>query len=207
MTCAEIELLLDDYVDGALAAEEVGSIESHLGSCLSCNRALKQIRALVDRARGLPAEIEPFSDLWPGIESRISAGSAARHPRQWRPWTRSLRWSGLAAAALLLVLAPLTVRMRQGGGEAAMEARAMLARSEDGVLLPKTDLVETLERHRGILDPEVVAAMERGAREIDTAIGQIREALGQNPGDRRLQLLLASRYQQEVDLLKRVSRV
>ena len=84
MTCAEIELLLDDYVDGALAAEEVGSVESHLGSCLSCNRALKQIRALVDRARSLPAEIEPLSDLWPGIESRISAGSAARHPREWR---------------------------------------------------------------------------------------------------------------------------
>ena len=74
-------------------------LEEHLHTCLSCNRALKQLRALIEGARQLPAEIEPARPLWPGIESRIAVterDTQAAPARYWR-WLRQtvmhLKWS------------------------------------------------------------------------------------------------------------------
>ena len=44
-------------------------------------------------------------------------------------------------------------------------------------------------------------------RIIDQAIGQIRIALEEDPLNQRLNMLLATQYQREVQLLKRVSGV
>ena len=82
-----------------------------------------------------------------------------------------------------------------------------IARSQDGVLHARRDLLEMVERRRDQMDPEVLVVVEENMRILDEAIGQIYLALEEDPTNRRLHLLLATRYQQEVNLVKRVVRV
>jgi hypothetical protein len=226
MICNEVEENLDEYVDDELPEEVRRAVEEHVRTCLPCRRTLTDLESLLERARRLPTEIEPGDGLWPAIESRISAmpqeaGDSAETRRR-EPFRWTLHWNPLATAAVLLlaVAAPLTIwQLARSPVEefpveqsdlletASPTAAAMLARSEDGVLLQRTDLLKVLERQRDILPLETIAAIEENARLIDQAIAQVRAALEESPDNRQLELLLAARYQQEVALLKQVNRV
>lgn len=218
MTCTDFQKQLDDYLDGELQENERKLLEGHLETCLSCNRALLQVRDLVELAHRLPSEIDPDRPLWPGIESRI-APAATAFDGTGRPATspaRAWQWASLAAAAALALALAVPFMLeredaRGAAGEAAglvdAEDTAMLARSEDGVVLPRTDLLTALERRRDTLPAAAFSQLEANARLIDQAIAEVRSALEQNPSDRRLEHLLATRYQQEVSLLKQVNRV
>ena len=83
----------------------------------------------------------------------------------------------------------------------------MLARSEDGVHLPRSDLLAVLEQKRGAVPTEAFSTLEANVKLVDQAIAEVRAALDESPGNRQLELLLAARYQQEVALLRQVSRV
>ena len=244
MSCTETEKWLNDYVDGEgeLSEETRRSVEEHLGTCLSCHRALTELRSLLERAHRLSTEIEPEKALWPGIVSRITTPAALVAPSVIREIAEGsrrdvsrwfLRRNPLAAAAglLLAVAVPFTLwqlgrdsfqsppvaqaarqfdrqtNHQPGQIAASRERTAIIARSEDGVLLPRRDLLEMMERQQDILSPDTLATIEESALLIDQAIAQVRTALSESPGDRQLELLLAARYQQEVALLQRVSRV
>jgi hypothetical protein len=228
MTCTEITKWLNEYADGELADDIRHAVDEHLTTCLSCNRELKELRSLLDRARRLPVEIVPEAEIWPGIESRIGDTTPDDSPtRQAEEPSWALRRRFFAAAAVLVVA--LSIPLVLGPGPAGKSARssfpvrpdqndsirdrpdtgstAMLARLEDGAVLPRTDLLVALERQRDLLPPEVVSTIEENALLLDEAIAEVRLALIQKPNDRQLQLLLAARYQQEVALLERVNRV
>lgn len=228
MTCTEITKWLNEYADGELANDIRHAVDEHLTTCLSCNRELKEIRSLLDRARQLPVEIVPETELWRGIASRIGDTTQDDSPtRQADPPSWTLRRPFFAAAAVLVVA--LSIPLVLGPGQPGKSARssfpaladqgdsirnrpdtastAMLARLEDGAVLPRTDLLVALERQRDLLPPEVLSTIEENAVLLDEAIAEVRLALIQKPNDRQLQLLLAARYQQEVALLERVNRV
>ena len=219
MICSELEMKLNEYVDGELPEDDRRLIDEHLETCLSCRREIKEIRSLVEQARRLPADIEPARALWPAVESRIAGASAtgsepwARRPRS---WARPGLWAPLAAAAMLLiaVAVPLLIETSEPVRHAEettsridLGATAMLARAEDGALLPRSDLLVTLEQKRDRLPNEAFVTLEENARLVDEAIAEVRAALEESPGNRQLELLLAARYQQEVALLKQVNRV
>jgi anti-sigma factor RsiW len=228
MTCKEVAIWLDEYADGEVSEEIRRAVNEHLETCFSCNRELREIRSLLDQAGRLPVDIAPGKDLWQNIETRIVGTSTPDVPARrsdqasWAP-----RRQFLAAAAVLVVALSIPLVLgpdRPGtstrsplpafpgqdestGNRPEARATAMLARSEDGVVLPRTDLLAALERRRDVLPPQVVSTIEENALLIDEAIAEVRLALIQRPNDRRLQLLLAARYQQEVALLERVTRV
>ncbi len=223
MSCTEIGKWLNDYVDGdgELSEETRRVVKEHSRTCLSCHRELTELRSLLERAGRLPTEIEPEKALWPGIVSRITTPLPEIAEDSRDSARRSLQRYPLAVAAVLLlaIAVPFTLWQLDRGlvqSSPAVQAEAiggsteriaLLARAEDGVLLPRTDLLESLERQRDTLSPETLATIEENALLIDQAIAQIRTALTESPGDRQLELLLAARYQQEVALLKRVNRV
>src|SRR5919107_2491396 len=99
---------LSEYVDGELPEWERVALESHLESCAECSQIVSDLRRVVRRARTLknPA---PARDLWPGIASRIGAGTAPTAPvidlgaerASRKRWTFSL--PQLAAAGLALM--------------------------------------------------------------------------------------------------------
>lgn len=93
MKCADIEILLCDYVDGALRSEERAALESHLAGCAAC-------RELATDVIGVTAFIEhvPHADPPPELLTRIlhqapsgRPSAAERAPGDPAPsWTRRL---------------------------------------------------------------------------------------------------------------------
>jgi hypothetical protein len=62
MTCADLEILICDYVDGTLTADERASVERHLAECATCAELARDSAAAVqfmDRA----AIVEPPPEL------------------------------------------------------------------------------------------------------------------------------------------------
>lgn len=96
--CEQIRSRLDDYLDGALAAEEAGEIRAHLADCPACEEQVRRARQLQLRLRNLPAP-QPedgfadrqFRQLW---EREAQSGRG-------RGFSRLFRDPALAAALLL----------------------------------------------------------------------------------------------------------
>lgn len=217
--CARHGDLLERLVDGDLTAAERQRLDAHLAACEDCRREAELAERLAAATAALPRRIEPPRDLWPSVASRLeprrrsSLGGLAA--------AAETRWAGPALAALAAVLA-LAVGLslwRPGAAPGhrmvvvartptpSLAAQAEVARSEDRVQLVHSDLLASLERRRQQLPPESLAAIEENMRILDEAIGQIRSALEDDPLDRRLSVMLAARYQREVELLRRVNGV
>jgi hypothetical protein len=61
MNCADIEILLADYVDGTLAADEKSALESHLSTCAVCQELAGDVAgavAFMERASDVTAPPE-----------------------------------------------------------------------------------------------------------------------------------------------------
>ena len=48
MTCREVVDLVNDYLEGALTADEAARFERHLGTCDGCGRHLDQMRFTIE---------------------------------------------------------------------------------------------------------------------------------------------------------------
>ncbi len=212
--CDRARELLHDRFERRLSNGDGDYLERHLEQCEECRSEAEELEALRVELSRLPRELEPERDLWAGIEHRLEPTG----------WWRSA--SLLAAAAAILALglgfwlwrgaavptgvdeAPRAAAHSEVTDDAGRnEARAEMARSEDGMLLAHQDLLSAVQSQSDRLSPETVAAVEENMRIIDQAIGQIRTALEDDPLNQRLNMLLAAQYQHEVQLLKRVSGV
>jgi hypothetical protein len=76
MTCAELEILLCDYVDGTLRGEERTALEGHLDGCAACSQLAADVTgvtAFIERV----AEVEPPAELMTRILHYAPAGRRA----------------------------------------------------------------------------------------------------------------------------------
>jgi anti-sigma factor RsiW len=85
MTCAELEILLCDYVDGTLRGEEKSAFESHLSGCSACTELAKDVvgaTAFLERV----AVAEPPAELLTRILHQIPQGRqrSSDRPSWWR---------------------------------------------------------------------------------------------------------------------------
>jgi hypothetical protein len=81
MNCAELEILLCDYLDGALSPEGRAEVERHLAQCAACAAMAKDISAAVQFI-GRAAEVEPPPQLLTRILFELPS---ARHARASQP--------------------------------------------------------------------------------------------------------------------------
>jgi anti-sigma factor RsiW len=96
MTCAELDILLCDYVDGTLRGEQKSAFESHLAECPACAELAHDVTGAVsfmDRA----ANIEPPAELLTRILHEIPSGKHLSVVK--RSWWR--RWFGGAIETVL----------------------------------------------------------------------------------------------------------
>jgi anti-sigma factor RsiW len=73
MNCADIEILLADYQDGTLVADEKSAIESHLSTCKACEELARDVAgavAFMERA----SEVAAPPELVTRILFEISSG-------------------------------------------------------------------------------------------------------------------------------------
>lgn len=221
MNCTECEKRLDDHLDGLLSPEIGRSVTEHLASCPSCSTSFDELRLLQKAAERIPREIEPATDLWPEIFRRIDV--SPHSISSWRatrsaidPWLRIAAVIGLVAIGLWI---SISLSIQRPSHRTTQQAQAVdpspyglaeqadRARAEDHTMLAKIDLIQTIERRRGILDAATLQQIEADRLVIDRAIGEIRAALSEQPENRSLKMALAARYQQETRLLQRIGMV
>jgi anti-sigma factor RsiW len=198
MICPEMEVRLNEYVDGTLAARARAAVEAHLAGCGGCRAAVPELRALVIAARSLPKSITPPRDLWTGVEVRIE-----RHVT-WDVRRRVWQFALAAAAVLVIALSfrllpPFTAFYHPAGkGWVAVQADYEQATQE---------LSGLLAAQRGRLRAGTVALVERNLDVIDGAIRESRAALARDPANTELESLLAAAARQKVELLRWAARV
>ena len=211
MNCPKIRQQLDDYLDDELSVQVTEQIRQHLENCPACRNEYLGLRALVQRAAEMEQQIQPSRELWPGILARIDKGSSARNT-----WWLQLAAAGIALAVLTVPLSvwwsghqdsAISTSDRVALVDDRLTDQAAMARSEDGVLLARTDLVTAIEKQRDVIEDDTLQVLEDNMILLDRAIGELRTALDEDPQNLRLRMLLASRYQQERKLLQKVSRV
>ena len=77
MNCADIEILLADYQDGTLAADQRSAIESHLSTCKACEELARDVAGAV-AFMGRASEIAAPPELVTRILFEISSGPATQ---------------------------------------------------------------------------------------------------------------------------------
>jgi len=161
---------------------------------------------LIAEANKLSTEISPNRDLWPGIEAAIN------RPHQPR-WT--LRFAQAAAVVLLVgassmltylatkdqvqvvevVPAGLVFEQASFGGRYALGV---------GYQEAHRDLEAQLNEELLRLSPTAREEVEQNLAMIRGAIGQINEALAEEPDNALLQELLLQTYREELAMMQRV---
>lgn len=139
----QIQTLLDEYIDGGLAAAERAGVEAHLEICAACAAEVESLLALRAATGELAREIAPGRDLWPEILARIQSTSAATTSAPERVAEAGggatvvdlasrrripMRWSGgmgRAAAVFLLVVASSGATAYLMRGSSAVEPVAL----------------------------------------------------------------------------------
>jgi hypothetical protein len=89
MTCAELEILLCDYVDGTLRAEERSALEGHLAGCGACTELAKDVTGVTAFIETV-APAEPPAELLTRILHVLPTGRPATEKRSW--WRNWFGW-------------------------------------------------------------------------------------------------------------------
>lgn len=80
MNCADLEILLCDYLDGTLAPVQRAELESHLGSCANCASLAEDAGAGLAFLEHVP-EVHPPQELITRIMHQAPAASSAGSKR------------------------------------------------------------------------------------------------------------------------------
>lgn len=100
MNCADLEILLCDYVDGTLYGEQKAAVETHLAVCPACAELARDSAGalqFIERA----AVVEPPAELLTRIMFEIPTATRKRPDTVTKSW-----WSRLRAAWVEPVLQP-----------------------------------------------------------------------------------------------------
>jgi hypothetical protein len=94
MTCAEIDHLLCDYVDGTLYGEQKSAVAAHLADCANCAELVADARAAVGFVEKC-AVVEPPPELMtrllfelPAMREKVAAERALVPPGWWARFSR-----------------------------------------------------------------------------------------------------------------------
>ena len=77
MNCAELDILICDYVDGALNATARATVESHLTGCASCRALVDDSQAVLSFLEGVPV-VEPPPQLITRIINEVPLADGSR---------------------------------------------------------------------------------------------------------------------------------
>jgi len=175
------------------------------------SRDLRLDRALA----GLPRELPPENDLWPGIAAQLEP---RRAPRRWLPLAaaavllvvssslitaRVVRWSAAPAASIATVAPPATpdagvVRPASFGPGHALDREYAAARQQLAAMLAqRMDRLPSSARQK----------VEDNLAQLHRATDEINAALALQPGDALLEELLLNTYQDELAVLASVNQL
>lgn len=160
---------------------------------------------------GLATELQPDTDLWPGIRAAIDAERvhALPTPGAERPRMIPLRTAAVAAVLVAATAGGLTWWARSPfsvapAPEATLPGPAVSFASYERSAEELADLYARRARN---LDPETRAVLERSMRTIDAALDDAREALARDPNSAYIREFLESAWRHKLDFLRRANDV
>ncbi|HWN87049.1 MAG TPA: hypothetical protein VNN99_17915 [Vicinamibacterales bacterium] len=199
LTCAQLAAALDDVLDGLFPDGENPvsrpAVDAHLAACPACRLLAADVRAIRATARTLEPMTPPPA-VWAAVRARVieppAAGrrvSTLDHPGAWSTGWGAWFQPAAAAAVLVLVassLAWMGTRLGEttasgGGRDIESPTEFALAEAEYSDAIARLEEA-TAEAPPG-LDDVTTATLRASIDDIDTAIGEAREALAQEPGD------------------------
>ena len=216
MTCHELDLRLDEWIDGALAAEAAREVEEHLRGCEACRAEERRLRQLLAHAASLPRSLAPPRDLWPGIAEELAGRSSWLGLRGFQPVLLAAAAAvALAVGALVLIrVAPENVRTVTMPSATPTTGTLVSASTGSETVAAEREyedaaraLLEALQRRRGVLPPEELTRVEGNLQVIDRALAEVREALVKDPANPELNRMLVATHRKKVDVLRRVVRL
>jgi hypothetical protein len=214
MTCDRCHNLVDDYVDGTLAAEDLAAVESHFAGCDACRGLAMDVGAIRRSARALESQIPP-PHVWTKLAASFEAASAPSRPfftMGWRPLAMAATLILLAGASWVLLRQPTSVT--HPGSSAPPSTTATrnpeLARSvetefklaEEHYQKAIAGLEQITRTESTALDPQVAAVLRKNLDVIDQAIGESRAALQTQPASEVAQESLFEALRNKVGLLQ-----
>ncbi len=215
MRCRKAREEINRMVDGELDPRRAARLDRHLEECGECRALLADLRKIVGGAAEIEGP-EPSDEVWrnirAGLEARALPTSAEGARLDRRPLfglsLPGVRYAGVAALALVLVVSGLIVGRRQGRRDARMspEAReaytlAKLDEAQDHYEQAVRALGEAFAAEKGALDPQVAELFERNLAVIDATIQACRAAVQAEPDDLEARNYLLAAYTQKVSLL------
>jgi hypothetical protein len=216
MTCDRCHDLVDDYVDGTLAADDLKAIEAHLAGCDTCRAMAADWSAIRRSARALEPHVPP-PQVWTKLAASFEGERSRSMASRW--FAGGVGWRPLAVAATLIVLA--------GGASWILLRQSSLTPSDSSPRIATTtnpELVQSVETELKLaeehyqkaiagleqitrtesttLDPQVAAVLQKNLDVIDQAIGESRAALQTQPASDVAQESLFEALRNKVALLQ-----
>jgi hypothetical protein len=227
MNCENYQILLSDFVDGALPAEDCTRLELHLNSCPDCNDARNDLSVIVDFCREQRGVYDPVPNsqaMWLRISNLIEAEEGSSSHEQihreagWffrimnRSWQVSFpQLAGLASIIILVVAVTTAVGVRRfsfGGGPQVGGIVPNLSRLEDRYQQQQQTIAywnERVEMNKARWSPQMRESFERNMGVIDAAVNDSMKQLAVNPHDAVSEDILNEALNDKVALLKEFS--
>jgi len=205
------ELVINDYVDGALPPGERDIVERHVAGCGECRQLVDDLRDIRRQTAAL-RPMEPPSRVWTGIERSL------RQKKGPYPFFGGAAPYWLAVAAMLVIATAAGTRFitssRQAPGVAGTSAApadsADMAKSVEDDLLQAEQhyqraingLEQIANADKGALDPHTAATLQKNLSVIDSAISESRAALKAQPTSEPAQASLLDSFRTKIGLLE-----
>jgi hypothetical protein len=227
MNCENYQILLSDFVDGALPAEDCARLEFHLGSCPDCTDARNDLRVIVDFCRGQRGEYDAIPNegaMWLRITNLIEAeqGSAnhiqAPQESGWlfrlmnRSWQLSLpQLAGIVGAVVIVVALGTGFGVRQMsmmGPAIVLNHMVPEGSIEDRHRQQQETIAywnQRVELNKARWNPQLRETFDKNMGVIDAAVTDSMNQLHTNPHDAVSEDILDDALNDKVALLKEFS--
>jgi hypothetical protein len=216
---ADIERLIDDYVDGALDDLRSRAVRAHLRGCASCGHKVEATQQMLAAAAELPALDAPDA-LWTRISTGLDVEDERLADRGRLYWflhslgRRVLIGGGALAVAGMLVgfmalrdrkpLAPALQAVRLSPSPEAMYQDALreVEQADADYQAAVNDLRGIAATEKERWQPDVRRAFEQNLAVIDGAVARQADLARRNPGDVVVADALAAGYRKQIDFLQ-----
>src|SRR5215831_5550340 len=224
MNCENYQILLSDFVDGTLPAEDCARLELHLGSCPDCTDARSDLRVIVDFCRGQRGQYDALPNehaMWLRISNLIEAERGLSNQLQpatepgrlfrlmHRSWQVSLpQLAGIVGAVVVVVALVTGFGVRQLSGPQVAQHSPDGASIEDRHRQQQETIAywnQRVELNKARWSQQMRDTFDRNVGVIDAAVDDSMKQLAVNPHDPVSEDILNDALNDKVALLKEFS--